>query len=90
MHVIGILVSVLGLLEHMRKIIWSSDCVPMEGGSAQARVYARLSVRERELLDYIKMKSLPMFGELLKCLDAKFDAVRNTVVPFVYITTSAI
>jgi len=72
MAVIGIGVSVLGLIKHLIKIIWN-DCVPILDSPEIANLYAKLSIRERELLDYIKAKNLPIFGELLKRMGEKFD-----------------
>lgn len=65
MHVIGIVVSVLGLLKHMVKIIWN-DCIPSFEGEGVANLYANLSIRERELMDYIRLKNIPMFGEVMR------------------------
>lgn len=65
MHVIGIIISVLGLLKHMFKVIWN-DCVPSFEGEDITNLYASLSIRERELMDYIRLKSIPIFGELMK------------------------
>jgi len=65
MHVIGIIVSVLGLFNHMGKVIWN-DCIPSFEGEEIANLYANLSIRERELMDYIRLKNIPMFGEMMK------------------------
>lgn len=65
MHVIGIIVAVIGLLKHMFKVIWN-DCIPSFEGDDIANLYATLSIRERELMDYIRLKNIPMFGEMLK------------------------
>jgi len=72
MHVIGVVISVLGLVKHMVKIIWN-DCIPALDGSDITKVYSKLSVRERELLDYIRMKNIPMFGELIKKIAERYE-----------------
>jgi len=76
MHVIGVVVSVLGLLKHMVKIIWN-DCMPALDGDDITKVYSKLSVRERELLDYIRMKNIPMFGELVKKIAERHENPKN-------------
>ena len=76
MHVIGICVSVFGLVKHMVKIIWN-DCIPALDGSDVTKLYSRLSIRERELMDYIRMKNIPMFGELMKRIEQRYDTVSS-------------
>jgi len=76
MHVIGIVVSVFGLVKHMVKIIWN-DCIPALDGSDVTKLYSRLSIRERELMDYIRMKNLPMFGELMKRIEQRYDTPKK-------------
>jgi len=76
MHVIGICVSVLGLLNHMFKMVWK-DCVPMLDGEDISALYAKLSVRERELMDYIRLKNIPLFGELMSKLEEKEEQLKK-------------
>ena len=64
MHIVGIVISVLGLLKHMFKIIWN-DCVPSIEGEDVTNLYSNLSIRERELMDYIRLKNIPLFGGLM-------------------------
>jgi len=72
MHVIGIVVSVIGLIKHMIKIIWN-DCIPSFEGDEVSKLYSKLSVRERELMDYVRVKNIPMFGALMKRIEERFD-----------------
>jgi len=76
MHVLGIVVSVLGLLKHMIKIIWN-DCIPSFEGNEVSRLYSRLSIRERELMDYIRVKNIPMFGELVRRMEERYDTTKK-------------
>ena len=74
MHVIGVVVSVLGLIKHMGKIVYK-DCAPALESPEVSRVYSKLSVRERELLDYIRMKNIPMFGQLVQKIAERLETV---------------
>lgn len=76
MAVLGIVISVLGLIKHLIKIIWN-DCVPIFEGPEISNLYLKLSVRERELMDYIKSKNLPVFGELLKRMSDDYNTIKK-------------
>jgi len=72
MHIIGVVVSVVGLIKHMGNIIYK-DCAPALESPEISRVYSKLSVRERELLDYIRMKNIPMFGKLIETISERHE-----------------
>ena len=70
---IGIVVSIVGLLRHMFKYI-CLECFPGIEGEDVTRFYSKLSMRERELMDYIRLKNIPVFGELMERLQ-DYDSV---------------
>lgn len=67
MLIFGIVISILGLIKHIFSQVTSICCLTIEGEDAQ-RVYPQLSMRERQYLDYIRRRNLPVFGEMLQRL----------------------
>lgn len=78
MLVFGIVISILGLIKHIFDQAATTCCLTIEGEDAQ-RVYPSLAIRERQYMDYIRNKNLPVFGELLQRF-MKAKGMRNRSV----------
>lgn len=62
--IVGIGVSILGLLIHLITEFSSVFCIGFQGHDL-TRLYSTLTTREKQLLDFVRKKNMPVFGELL-------------------------
>lgn len=71
MLVCGIAISIFGLIKHIFNQISAVFCVGLQGEDVE-RVYAHLTTREQQYMDFIRRKNMPVFGEVLhRLMEAK-------------------
>jgi len=60
----GIIISILGLIYYCFAELSTAFCVGFQGKNI-TQLYSVLTTRERQLLDFVRKKNMPVFGELL-------------------------
>ncbi|XP_066914751.1 innexin inx3-like [Clytia hemisphaerica] len=62
--VAGIIISIIGFLMHIFSDFTAAFCIGFQGRDIST-LYRALNTRERQLLDFVRKKNMPVFGELL-------------------------
>lgn len=65
--IIGLLISILGLLHMLFNIVCSVACFQTYDGRSR-KLFKQITLREIDYLEYIRRKNLPMYGEVCKLL----------------------
>jgi len=72
MFIFGIVVSILGLAKHVFSKIFSICNYDGENEEVK-RIYSRLTTREKEYLDFVRRKNMPVYGGILRKLRENGD-----------------
>lgn len=70
MLIFGIVISIGGLIMHCLGELSSAFCIGFQGADI-TRLYGQLTTRERQLLEFVRKKNMPVFGGLLDKLMEK-------------------
>jgi len=65
--IVGILVSILGFVYHIFDHFFNWLCFRRRGDDVTA-VYKKISVRERQYLEYVRRKNLASYGDLVRAI----------------------
>ena len=74
----GIIISILGLIYYCFTELSSAFCNGFQGKNI-TQLYADLTTREKQLLDFVRKKNMPVFGELLDRLMIAKNIIRVCV-----------